>query len=323
MSKSPLLERLRAAIRVRQYSIQTERVYLMWARRFILFHDKRHPAEMGKREIEAFLSHLAMDRKVSPSTQNQALQAILFLYLKVLEMELPWLDDVVRAKPKKKVPVVLSTNEVGRLLGLVRSSQYLPVSLMYGSGLRLMECLRLRVSDLDIQRHTIRVFSGKGGKDRVTVLPDHLVVPLQKQTNFVHSLHERDISRGFGFAKLPPALGRKLDRSTRQFCWQFLFPSSNLSDDPCSPGNRYRWHVHQTTVRKALTQAVNRAGMTKRVTCHTLRHSFATHLLESGTDIRTIQQLLGHSDLKTTMIYTHVVKRGAFGAVSPLDSLSA
>lgn len=264
MSKPPLLEQLRAAIRVRQYSIQTERVYVMWVRRFILFHGKKHPAEMGKREVEAFLSHLAMNRKVSPSTQNQALQSILFLYLKVMEVELPWLDDVVRAKPKKRVPVVLSTNEVRALLGHVRSSQYLPLSLMYGSGLRLMECLRLRVGDLDMQRHTIRIYAGKGGKDRVTVLPEYLVTPLQSQIDVVRSLHGRDLSDGFGSAKLPLSVSKKLKSSTRRFCWQFLLPSANLSEDPRAPGNWYRWHVHQSTVRKALAQAVNKAGIAKR-----------------------------------------------------------
>ena len=321
MSQSPLLVRMRAAIRVRQYSMSTERVYITWVRRFILFHGKRHPAEMGKPEVEAFLSYLTVTRRVSPSTQNQALQAILFLYLKVLEKELPWLDDVIRAKPKRKVPVVLSVEEVAGLLGKVFPTQYLPVSLMYGSGLRLMECLHLRVGDIDLHRHTIRVHSGKGGKDRVTVLPDYLAELLKTQIAYVRSLHERDLENGLGAAKLPVALQRKLGKSTRELCWQFLLPSSNISEDPRFPGKFYRWHIHPSTVRKAISQSSRKAGILKRVTCHTLRHSFATHLLESGIDIRTIQVLLGHKDVKTTMIYTHVVKRGALGARSPLDGL--
>jgi len=319
MSQPRLLERVRNAIRVRQYSLATEKVYLGWVYRYIVFHHKRHPAEMGKAEIEDFLTHLAVRRRVSPSTQNQALQALLFLYRQVLEIELPWLDDVIRAKPKRRVPVVLSKLEVGMLLEKVPPAQRLAASLMYGAGLRVTECLRLRVGDLDFSRHTVRIHAGKGGKDRVTVLPDGLQDAINTQISCVRLLHDRDLAAGLGFARLPHALQRKLGKSSRRFHWQYLFPSQQLSEDPRAPGAIYRWHVHATTMGKAIGLAAVRAGINKRVTCHTLRHSFATHLLESGTDIRTIQQLLGHNDLRTTMIYTHVVERGALGARSPLD----
>ncbi len=321
MTTPRLLDRVKIAIRVRHYSMATERAYSNWIRRFILFHGKRHPAEMGKVELEKFLSYLAVDRRVAPATQNQALQAILFLYTKVLERELPWLDDVVRAKARKHLPVVLGVEEVAWLLSHVGPSHYLPVSLLYGSGLRLMECLRLRVGDLDFDRRSLRVFSGKGGKDRVTLLPEQLQDSLFRQNEYVRCLHERDLHSGLGSAVVPVALQRKLGKSTQDFHWQYLFPSSKLSIDPRDANVFRRWHIHPASLRKAVTQSAGRAAIHKRVTCHTLRHSFATHLLESGTDIRTIQQLLGHNDLKTTMIYTHVVNRGAMGARSPFDQL--
>lgn len=320
MSKPRLLQRVRDAIRVRQYSLATEKAYLGWIYRFILFHDKRHPAEMAKHEIEAFLTYLAVKREVSSATQNQALQALLFLYKQVLEIELPWMDEVVRAKTKRRVPVVLNRAEVSLLLENIAASQRLPASLMYGSGLRVTECLRLRVGDLDFSRHSIRVHCGKGGKDRVTVLPDNLVTMLHAQVDCVRVLHNRDVATGLGVAEIPAALQRKLGKASRCFYWQYLFPSPQLSEDPRGPGVMRRWHIHPTTSRKAIGLAAARSCINKRVTCHTLRHSFATHLLESGTDIRTIQQLLGHSDLRTTMIYTHVVERGALGARSPLDT---
>lgn len=321
MGKSRLLDRVHQAIRVRQYSRATERSYVAWVRRYILFHGKRHPAEMGKEEVEAFLTYLATRRAVSPSTQNQALQALLFLYRFVLDVELPWLDDVIRAKPKKRVPVVLSQLEARALLEHSAPSLRLPISLLYGSGLRVAECLRLRVGDLDFARHTIRVHAGKGGKDRVTVLPDNLEQMLNSQLNYIRLIHQRDLTMGMGHAKLPTALQRKLGKSSQRFYWQYVFPGKHLSPDPRNPGRRYRWHIHPSTIRKAIAVASQRAGINKRVTCHTLRHSFATHLLESGTDIRTIQQLLGHKDLRTTMIYTHVVERGALGGRSPLDKV--
>ena len=314
-----LLDRVRESIRVRQYSTSTEKSYTAWIRRYILFHGKQHPSEMKKPEIEAFLTHLAVNRRVSPSTQNQALQAILFLYRIVLKTELPWLDDVVRAKPKKRIPVVLGKDEMLTLLRNLPPAQYLPASLMYGSGLRVSECLRLRVGDLDFPRRTIRVHDGKGGKDRVTVLPDNLVDALKAQIACVKIEHARDLTLGLGCAQLPIALHRKIGKSSHRFYWQYIFPSKQLSEDPRIPGKKIRWHVHPATIRKAIAYASKESGIPKRVTCHTLRHSFATHLLEAGTDIRTIQQLLGHSDLKTTMIYTHVVERGALGVLSPLD----
>ena len=319
MPKPRLLDRVRESIRVRQYSMSTEKSYVAWIRRYILFHKKRHPSEMEKAEIEAFLTHLAVNRCVSPSTQNQALQALLFLYRIVLNTELPWLDDVVRAKPKKRIPVVLNRDEILSLLGNIPPAQYLPASLMYGSGLRVSECLRLRMGDLDFPRRTIRVHDGKGGKDRVTVLPDHLIDALKAQIACVKIEHARDLVLGLGCSQLPIALHRKIGKSSHRFYWQYIFPSKQLSEDPRMPGAKFRWHVHPATIRKAIVVASKKSGVTKRVTCHTLRHSFATHLLEAGTDIRTIQQLLGHNDLKTTMIYTHVVERGALGVLSPLD----
>lgn len=314
-----LLTQMSHAIRVRQYSLATERSYTQWVRRFILFHNKKHPADMGKEEIEAFLTHLAVNRKVSPATQNQALQALLFLYRNVLQQELPWLDDVIRAKPKRRVPVVLNKDEVLSLLSHCNGEAKLPVSLLYGSGLRAMECLRLRIGDLDMSRHTVRVHAGKGGKDRVSVLPDQLLEQLKMQLEWVRNLHNKDLSQGLGQAKLPLAMRHKFGVSSNRFYWQFLFPSHCISSDPRDPARQYRWHILQSTLRRALSGSARKAEINKRVTCHTLRHSFATHLLESGTDIRTIQQLLGHKDVRTTMIYTHVIERGALGAISPLD----
>lgn len=319
MSQPRLLDQMRQVLRLHHYSLETEKACVLWARRFILFNGKKHPRDLGKREVEAFLTYLAVKRAVSPSTQNLALAAVLFLYQKVLEIELPWLDDVVRAKPKKRIPVVLSVDEVRALFQHIIPSQRLVAQMLYGSGLRLMEGLRLRVGDLDFDRMTVRVHGGKGGKDRTTVLSDFLVGPLHDQVASVAKLHERDLELGLGEAKLPVALRRKLGKSSKELYWQYLFPSGNTSEDPRAPAYFYRWHVHRSSARKAVTRAARRASINKRVTCHTLRHSFATHLLELGTDIRTIQNLLGHSSVQTTMIYTHVVRRGALGARSPLD----
>lgn len=314
-----LFARMRAVLRLHHYSMATEKAYLYWARRFIRFHGMRHPATLAKKEVELFLTHLAVKREVAPGTQNLALSAILFLYQKVLETELPWLDDVIRAKPRRRVPVVLSRGEVERLLQRCRPSQSLAASLLYGSGLRLMECLRLRVGDVDFERRSIRVFAGKGGKDRMTVFPDRLEAALHTQLALVTRTHQQDLENGYGAARLPLGLSRKLGSSSKRLHWQYLFPASRICPDPRSPDNHYRWHIHESAVRKAVRDAALSASIPKRVTCHTLRHSFATHLLESGTDIRTIQQLLGHKNLNTTMIYTHVVNRGALGAMSPLD----
>lgn len=311
---------MRNVLRLHQYSIATERVYLQWVRRFILFHGKRHPASMSKEEVEAFLTYLAVKRGISASSQNVALAAILFLYAKVLSVELPWLNDVVRAKPRRRVPVVLSKAETQSLLQASRTNHFLLLSLMYGAGLRLMECVRLRVGDIDFARRTVRVHAGKGGKDRITVFPDSLEAPMNAQLAWVRTVHEADLAKGYGAALLPLALQRKLGSSSQRFFWQFVFPSAGLSENPRIPGSLHRHHIHPSSVQKAVTEAAARARIPKRVTCHTLRHSFATHLLESGTDIRTIQVLLGHSNVNTTMIYTHVVNRGALGARSPLDA---
>lgn len=316
---SGLFQEIRNAIRVRHYSVSTERAYIQWIRRLVRFHRGVHPRDMGKKEIEAFLTHLAVDRKVAPSTQNQALQAILFMYREVLELELPWVDDVVRAKPTRRMPVVLSRKEVRAVLEHSLGESRLPILLLYGSGLRIMECVRLRMGDIDLNQKTVRVHAGKGGKDRVTVLPAGLLDEVAAQMEWVRALHQKDLAAGHGAARLPLSLQHKFGSSSQRSCWQYLFPARELSSDPREKGRIGRWHIHPVTVRRAVANAAAKVGLDKRVTCHTLRHSFATHLLESGTDIRTIQQLLGHKDVKTTMIYTHVVKRGAFGVVSPLD----
>ncbi len=321
LDMSKLLNKVRNKLRVHHYALKTEKIYLQWIKRYIYFHQLRHPKEMGKEELEAFLTWLAVTRKVSPSTQNQALQALLFLYRRVLEIELPWLDNVIRAKTQQRIPVVLSRTEVGLVLDALHGQNKLIGRLLYGSGLRLMECLRLRVMNVDTRRLTITVFSGKGGKDRVTVLPDSLVAEIKTQIHRVKLLHQQDIAMGFGGVFIPLALSRKYPKARYELKWQYLFPSVRRAIDPRNPGVKQRHHLHDTAMQKAMRKAVNLSGISKRASCHSMRHSFATHLLESGMDIRTIQQLLGHKDVSTTMIYTHVVNRGALGARSPLDSL--
>ncbi|MDP3816144.1 integron integrase [Pseudomonas sp.] len=316
--KPKLLEQLRQQIRVRNYSIRTETVYAEWAKRFIRFHRYRHPTEMGAAEIEAFLTHLAVARNVSASTQNQALAALLFLYKEVLKLELPWLEGIVRAKKPKHLPVVLTREEVGAVLGQLDGVRWIVASLLYGSGLRLLEALRLRVKDVDFARGEVLVRDGKGQKDRVTMLPQRLLLPLQQHLRKAELLHQQDLAEGFGRANLPFALARKYPHAAAEWGWQFVFPSVNRSVDPRSKGI-FRHHLHEKTIQRAVREAVRRAGLIKHATPHTLRHSFATHLLESGQDIRTVQELLGHSDVKTTMIYTHVLNRGGFAVLSPLD----
>ncbi|MCU7918726.1 MAG: integron integrase [Candidatus Thiodiazotropha sp. (ex Epidulcina cf. delphinae)] len=321
MRKEPrLLDRVRAAIRKKGYSIRTEQAYVDWIRRFILFHDKRHPIEMEKAEIEAFLSHLAVNRNVAASTQNQALSALLFLYREALERDLPWLDNVTRAKKPRRLPVVLSADEVGGLLKKLSGTQWLMASLLYGSGLRLLECLRLRVHDIEFDRRQILVRNGKGGKDRVTVLPDPAAETLRRQIERVRIIHEEDISGGFGEVYLPFALERKYPNAARTFGWQYVFPADKLSRDPRS-GKTRRHHLGEAVLQRAIKQAVRDAGIEKPASCHSLRHSFATHLLERGQDIRTVQELLGHKDIRTTQIYTHIMGRGALGVSSPLERL--
>jgi integron integrase len=321
MEKEPrLLDRVRASIRTKHYSIRTEQAYVDWIRRFILFHGKRHPIEMGKAEIEKFLTHLAVNRNVAASTQNQALSALLFLYRDVLERDMPWLDDVTRAKKPRRLPVVLTHAEVDRLLKLLSGTKWLMASLLYGSGLRLLECLRLRVHDIDIDRRQIMVRNGKGGKDRATVLPDPLMGPLGRQIEQVRIIHEIDISEGFGEVYLPFALERKYPNAAKAAGWQYLFPADKRALDPRS-GKIRRHHLGESVLQRAVKQAVQDAGIRKPASCHSLRHSFATHLLERGQDIRTVQELLGHKDIRTTQIYTHVTQRGALGVISPLETL--
>lgn len=313
-----LLNRLRAEIRLRHYSLRTEQAYVDWARRFILFHHKRHPKDMGAVELRDFLSHLALDRNVSASTQNQAKSALLFLYREVLKIELPWLDEVIAAKSAKRLPVVLTQVEVRQLLNAMSGTMGLMASLLYGTGMRLMEGLRLRVKDVEFSRREITVREGKGNKDRVTVLPENLILPLQAHLAKVKALHERDLEAGYGEVYLPNALAEKYPNAPKAWAWQFVFPSSVRSVDPRS-GIERRHHVYETSVQRAVREASKLANIHKPVTPHVLRHSFATHLLQAGYDIRTVQELLGHEDVATTMIYTHVLNKGGRGVTSPLD----
>ncbi|MBO9471218.1 integron integrase [Endozoicomonas sp. G2_2] len=318
--RSPkLLDQVRERIRLKHYSIRTEKTYLAWIRRFILFHDKKHPKDMGKPEVETFLTHLAVDRHVAASTQNQALNAVLFLYKEVLGTELPWMEDVVRVKRPARIPEVLSSSEVARLLTQLDGTYRLMASLLYGSGLRLMEAVRLRVKDVDFDYRQIVVRDAKGAKDRVTPLPASIAETLKRQIDRVAAQHRRDSVAGYGCVYLPTALAAKYPNAQTELAWQYAFPSSRLSTDPRSGVTR-RHHLSEKGLQHAVKGAVKRAGINKKASCHTLRHSFATHLLERGNDIRTVQELLGHKSVQTTMIYTHVLKLGGRGVVSPLDS---
>ena len=316
--KSPLLDRLRHHIRLRHYSIRTEEAYGLVVKRFILFHGKRHPQEMGADEIRQYLSHLANEGQVSASTQNQALSALLFLYREVLGVDLPFIQAIGRAKRPVRVPTVLTHEEVDRVLARLPGTHHLMASLLYGSGLRLMECVRLRVKDLDFGYKQIIVRDGKGEKDRRTVLPKQLIMPLKHQLARVRRLHEDDLRKGYGRVYLPYALERKYPNASAEWYWQWVFPANRLSVDPRS-GKVRRHHASEDMLQKAVKMAVREAGVTKRASCHTLRHSFATHLLEDGYDIRTIQELLGHKNLQTTQVYTHVLNRGGRGVKSPLE----
>jgi integron integrase len=317
-AKPRLLDQVRDRIRLKHYSYRTEQQYVGWIKRFILFHGKRHPANLGGPEVEAFLSHLATEREVAAATQNQALAAILFLYRHVLDIELPWLDGVVRAKRPQRLPVVLSREEVRSVLSHMTGIPWLVASLLYGSGLRLMEVLRLRIKDVDLDHPQITVRDGKGGKDRITVLPAGLLDPLAVHVAKVRSQHDEAVRQGYAGVELPFALARKYPRAHLEWGWQYVFPAAHPSRDPRSGAWR-RHHLYQDVVQRQVRQAVQSAGLTKPASCHTFRHCFATHLLESGYDIRTVQELLGHSDVKTTMIYTHVLNRGGRGVRSPLD----
>ena len=320
LQSSRLIDQVRERIRYCHYSLRTEQCYVYWIRFFIRFSGLRHPRAMGVQEVEAFLTHLASERKVSPGTHRQALSALLFLYRQVLDLQLPWMQDIGRPQARHRLPVVLSREEVARLLPQVDSSYQLMARLLYGSGLRLMECLRLRIKDLDFDRRVLVVRDGKGGKDRVVMLPDALHDALRSQLATARAVWAQDRAAKGAGVYLPYALNRKFPRAGESWSWFWLWPAGELSVDPRSDIER-RHHIHEDGVGRALARAVSRAGLTKKVTAHTLRHSFATHLLESGIDIRRVQELLGHADVSTTMIYTHVLKGAAAGVPSPLDSL--
>lgn len=318
MPEPKLLDQVRGKIRLKHYSIRTEQAYLDWIKRFVLHFGKRHPRDLGAAEVEQFLTYLAVHGKVAASTQNQAKSALLFLYKEVLALELPWLDNVEQSKVPKRLPVVLNRDEVQALLSRLAGTHWLVASLLYGTGMRIMECLRLRVKDVDFKRREILIRDGKGFKDRVTMLPDSLAASLEAHLAKVRGLHQTDLQQGYGAVYLPNALEKKYPTAAREWGWQYVFPSAKLSADPRS-GEIRRHHVQDQSVQRAVKQATRDADLTKPATPHTLRHSFATHLLESGYDIRTVQELLGHSDVSTTMIYTHVLNKGGRGVVSPLD----
>ena len=318
--KVKLLDQVRQTIRLKHYSIRTEEAYVGWIRKFILFHGKRHPAEMKEGEVAAFLSHLANQANVTASTQNQAFSALLFLYRHVLKQNLGEIEGVDRAKRPSHLPVVLTRAEVKAVLSHLKDTEWLMASLLYGAGLRLMECLRLRVKDIDFSYHQLVVRDGKGQKDRVTMLPQALEAPLKRHLERIKALHQNDLRRGYGDVYLPFALERKYPSAPKEWGWQYVFPSDRLSKDPRS-GKVRRHHLDENTLQRAVKRGVRLSDLAKPASCHTLRHSFATHLLEAGYDIRTLQELLGHKDVCTTMIYTHVTNKGGKGVRSPLDLL--
>ena len=303
---------------MRHLSLRTEQAYPQWIRRYILFHRKRHPSEIGETEIREFISHLAVSGGVSASTQTVALSALLFLYRDVLKQELPYVSDIERARKPKRLPVVFTRDETKRILANLEGTQWLIAALLYGSGLRLMECLRLRVKDIDFTCGQVVVREGKGEKDRLTMLPTKLKQPLLRHLQKIKVLHEEDLQAGYGEVFLPYALARKYPNAPKLWGWQYVFPAAHRSIDPRS-GKEGRHHLSETTIQKAVKVAIRKSRISKNASCHTLRHSFATHLLESGYDIRTVQELLGHKDVKTTMIYTHVLNRGGLGVQSPID----
>ncbi|MFA4916980.1 MAG: integron integrase [Syntrophales bacterium] len=318
--KPKLLDLLREALRSRHYSRRTETAYCYWVKRYIFFHHVRHPSEMAEPEINSFLTYLAVKEHVSASTQNQALSALLFLYRYVLDREIGDLGEVIRARKPKRLPVVMTREEVKAVISYLKDDKKLMVSLMYGTGLRLMECLRLRVQDIDFGRNEITIRDGKGEKDRRTMLPESVKKPLQEHLLKVKAIHVKDLSAGWGRVLMPNALDRKYPNAPTDWIWQWVFPQEKRWHNS-KTGQEGRHHIDQSLLQKSFKQAVAKAGMTKRATCHTLRHSFATHLLEDGYDIRTVQELLGHNDVRTTMIYTHVLHRGGLGVRSPVDAL--
>ena len=319
-TSSPFLNEVIRAVRVRHYSMRTEQAYVGWIKRYILFHGKRHPRDMGVEEVGAFLSFLAMDRNVAASTQNQALNALVFLYKAVLDKPLGELQGVVRAKKPRRLPAVLSRNEVMLVLRNLQGHHWLAACLLYGSGLRLMECVRLRVKDLDFEHRAVIIREGKGGKDRIVTLPDELIVPLQRHLGSARNIHEKDLAEGYGAVWLPHALARKYPQAPAQWGWQYVFPATRRSLDPHSKIIR-RHHIDESSIQKAVKVAIRKAGIEKPASCHTLRHSFATHLLERGMDIRTVQEQLGHKDVRTTQLYTHLLKRGGNAVRSPLSDV--
>jgi integron integrase len=318
--KPKLLEQVRIIIRRRHYSLTTEKTYIGWIKRFIIFHNKRHPNEMGAHEVEQFLNFLVLKRGVSASTQAQALNAIVFLYKQVLELDIGELEHLKKSNKPKRLPVVLSVAEVSRVLTLLEGRNYLMASLLYGAGLRLMECVRLRVQDIDFDYAQLNIRDGKGKKDRITTLPQTLFELLHVHMEKTRVIHEQDLTDGYGEVYLPSALSRKYPSAGKEWGWQYVFPASRRSIDPYS-GVERRHHIDEKVLQRAVRKAVKQSGITKKASCHTFRHSFATHLLERGYDIRTVQELLGHSDVKTTMIYTHVLNQGGKGVKSPLDML--
>lgn len=319
-NKPKLLTQLSQAIRARHYSRSTEATYIHWIKRFIFFHHVRHPQEMAEPEINAFLTHLAVNEHVSASTQNQALCAIVFLYKYVLGRKVGDIGEVIRARKPVRLPVVMTKAEVKAVLENLKGDKWIIAYLMYGAGLRLMECLRLRVQDVDFNQNQITVRDGKGDKDRVTMFPESVKESLAAHLNKVKKIHESDIEKGFGRVLLPDALARKYPNASKEWRWQWVFPQNTLWHN-IKTGEHGRHHVHETLIQKLVKDAVAKAGLVKRATCHTFRHSFATHLLEDGYDIRTVQELLGHKDLKTTMIYTHVLNKGPSAVRSPADNL--
>ncbi len=315
-----LLDQVRDRLRVKHYSIRTEQAYVDWIKRYIRFHDKQHPKDLGARDLEAFLTHLAVVGKVAAATQNQAKSAVLFLYREVLEIALPWLDNVTQAKAPKRLPVVLTVSEVQAVMAGLAGTHALIARLLYGSGMRLMEAVRLRVKDIEFTRREILVREGKGFKDRVTMLPEAVIPALTSHLEKVKALHDEDIGLGLGEVYLPYALDKKYPTAGREWGWQYVFPARQLSVDPRS-GKQRRHHVDEKGMQRAMKQAVHDASLVKPATPHSLRHSFATHLLQAGYDIRTVQELLGHSNVSTTMIYTHVLNKGGRGVMSPLDNI--
>lgn len=313
-----LLDQVRQVIRLKHMSIKTEDSYVYYIRDFILYHNKKHPRDMGVPEIRTYLSHLAIEKNVAASTQNVARNALLFLYQKVLTIELPHLNGIEPAKRPQRLPVVFSRTEVQAILANLDGVHHLMASLLYGSGLRLTECLNLRIKDIDLEYRQVTVRDGKGKKDRITMLPEATIAPLKLQLERAKYLHEQDLAQGHGAVYLPYALERKYPNVNRQWAWQYVFPANNRSTDPRS-GTVRRHHIYEDSLQRAMKTAIRKAGIAKHGSCHTLRHSFATHLLENGYDIRTVQELLGHKDVRTTMIYTHVLNRGGRGVRSPLD----